>query len=103
MTKAKGYLRTTRFKLVFARSNAESRVLKGLAPPTNDPLPPAARWSTLHEFDCDGKDIDLEELEALTASPMHDQVTGAAALNETRVYELVKEFGKKDWFHGVEM
>lgn len=44
-----GYIRTLRFKLLFARTNAQSRALKGL-PTTDEPYPEPSAWLAVHEF-----------------------------------------------------
>ena len=88
---------------MFARTNAQSRVLKGLAPPSDEPPPTQPTWLTMHEFECEAKGLDFEEIKRVADTPWHDKVLGSAAENESRVYGLAKEFGEKDWFHGVEM
>ncbi|KAF9895142.1 hypothetical protein FE257_000044 [Aspergillus nanangensis] len=103
ISKSKGFLRSTRFKLAYARTNAQSRVLKGLAPETDEPLPEPATWLSLHEFECEADEMDLVELGKLTATPMCEKMVGDFKQCDTRVFRMVKEFGEKDWFHGVEM
>jgi hypothetical protein len=44
-----GYRRTLRFQLQYARSNAQTRKLKGL-PTTDGPLPEPSKWLAIHEF-----------------------------------------------------
>ncbi|KAI1845264.1 hypothetical protein JX266_008574 [Neoarthrinium moseri] len=102
LSKAKGYLRSTRFKNVYARTNAQSRALKGLS--TTDklaaaPLPPV--WLTIHEFEVESP--DLAEMKALTASPWTERIYAERKLGIFKVYKLVAEFGQKDWFHGVDV
>jgi hypothetical protein len=43
------YIRTLRFKLLYARTNAQSRALKGL-PTTDEPHPEPSTWLAMHEF-----------------------------------------------------
>ncbi|KAI4937445.1 uncharacterized protein J4E92_002176 [Alternaria infectoria] len=43
------YMRTLRFKLLYARTNAQSRALKGL-PTTDEPHPEPSKWMAMHEF-----------------------------------------------------
>ena len=57
----------------------------------------------MHEFESDAKDLDFEEIKNAADSPWHDKVLASASENETRIFRLAKEFGQKDWFHGVEM
>ncbi|KFH40420.1 hypothetical protein ACRE_089140 [Hapsidospora chrysogenum ATCC 11550] len=96
-----GYLRTTRFKLVYARTNAESRILKGLAPPSDVAPPTPPTWLTLHEFEVD--ELDMEKLSKAGSSPWCDKMTSGFSKMEVHIYRLAKEFGEKDWFHGVEI
>ena len=42
-------MRTLRFKLLYARTNAQSRALKGL-PTTDEPHPEPSTWMAMHEF-----------------------------------------------------
>lgn len=46
----RGYSRTSTFDLRYARTNAESRKLKGL-PPSDEPSPEPSTWLAMHEFD----------------------------------------------------
>lgn len=103
MAKHKDYLRTTRFKLISARTNAQSRVLKGLASPTDEAAPEPTTWLSLHEFQCDADQVNILELKKLTSSPWCDKILASYGVHEVSVYRLVKEFGERDWFHGVEM
>jgi hypothetical protein len=43
-------MRTVTFKLQYARTNAQSRALKGL-PTTDEPCPEPSSWLTIHEFE----------------------------------------------------
>ncbi|KAH6875985.1 hypothetical protein BKA58DRAFT_132623 [Alternaria rosae] len=43
------FIRTLRFKLLYARTNAQSRALKGL-PTTDEPHPEPSTWLAIHEF-----------------------------------------------------
>ncbi|EUC30605.1 hypothetical protein COCCADRAFT_103486 [Bipolaris zeicola 26-R-13] len=49
ISKEPHYIRTLRFKLVYARTNAQSRALKGL-PATDEPQPEPSTWVAIHEF-----------------------------------------------------
>ncbi|KAM5386419.1 hypothetical protein ACJZ2D_000382 [Fusarium nematophilum] len=95
MTQFKGYLRTTGFKLVDARSNAQSRALKGLGPSTDEPAPQPVAWLSLHEFDCDVKDLNDAEIRKFAHNPRGDDVVE----HTINIYKLAKEFGEKNWFY----
>ncbi|KAI4694393.1 hypothetical protein J4E81_006610 [Alternaria sp. BMP 2799] len=49
LEKSPQYMRTLRFKLLYARTNAQSRALKGL-PTTDEPHPEPSTWMAMHEF-----------------------------------------------------
>ncbi|OCL10839.1 hypothetical protein AOQ84DRAFT_230282 [Glonium stellatum] len=49
ISKAQGHMRTTRYKLLHARTNAQSRALKGL-PTADEPAPEPPTWMAIHEF-----------------------------------------------------
>ncbi|KAL4892186.1 hypothetical protein BDV59DRAFT_202710 [Aspergillus ambiguus] len=98
-----GFLRTIRLKLVYARTNAQSRVLKGLAPATDEPAPQPATSLSLHEFECEPEEIDLSKFERITTTLMEEKMMASFRVCETRVYKLMKEFGGNGWFQGVGM
>lgn len=50
LAKCAGYSRTSSFDLRYARTNAESRKLKGL-PASDEPSPEPSTWLAMHEFD----------------------------------------------------
>lgn len=98
LSKATGYLRSTRFKLAFARTNAQSRALKGL-PTTDEPPPTPPAWLTIHEFEVEAP--DMLEMKRLTASPWTDRIYEGRKLGVFNTFKLLAEFGEKDWFQGV--
>ncbi|CAK7245890.1 MAG: hypothetical protein STHCBS139747_007495 [Sporothrix thermara] len=97
LAEAPGYVRTTRFQLVFSRSNAQSRALKGLPVTSNEPQPHPPTYLALHEFDTD--DIDLPSLKALTNTEWTKKVHDNAEIVLHPVYKLAKTHGKGEWFH----
>jgi hypothetical protein len=99
IAKAKGYLRTTRFKLAYARNNAQSRALKGL-PTTDEPAPEPPTWLALHEFEVD--DINMGEIKDLTASPWTAKIHQNRKTGIFNVYRTIAVFGDGDWFYGQE-
>ena len=91
-TSVKGYIRTILYHLQYARTNAQSRALKGL-PTTDAPAPEPPTWLAMHEF---------EEVISLPAelenTPNAEKVLGRAKKVEKNVYRLVKALGSQ-WFH----
>lgn len=100
LAKVEGYLRTTRFKLVYARSNAQSRALKGL-PATDEPLPEPPTWLALHEFSTDK--LDMARLKDATDSEWSERIYKNLKVADIPIYNIAKAHGKEDWFHGVEL
>jgi len=49
ISKTPHYIRTLRFKLLYARANSLSRALKGL-PTTDEPHSEPSTWLAIHEF-----------------------------------------------------
>lgn len=78
-------------------------MLKGLVRSTDEPLPKPATWLSLHEFECEAEELDLGELHRLTATPICEKMIECFEICETRVFRLIKEFGQKEWFHGIEI
>ncbi|ETS88023.1 hypothetical protein PFICI_01851 [Pestalotiopsis fici W106-1] len=101
LSKATGYLRSTRFKLAFARTNAQSRALKGLTSAAEEAPPQPPVWLTLHEFEVDSP--DMLEIKRLTASPWTDRIYEGRKLGIFKIFKLLGEFGEKDWFQDVEV
>ncbi|KAM0328744.1 hypothetical protein ACHAQA_005157 [Verticillium albo-atrum] len=99
MAQVEGFLRTTRFKLAYARSNAQSRALKGLATAEEEaPRPPT--WLALHEY---SGDLDMQKMMELTDSEWARKVISKLKVAQMPVYGIVKAHGQKDWFHGVDI
>ncbi|KAM0276540.1 hypothetical protein ACHAQH_006641 [Verticillium albo-atrum] len=99
MAQVDGFLRATRFKLAFARSNAQSRALKGLAAEGEEaPRPPT--WLALHEY---SGDLDMQNMLEMTDSEWARKVISGLKVAKMPVYGIVVAHGKKDWFHGVEV
>ncbi|KAI4652031.1 hypothetical protein J4E93_002228 [Alternaria ventricosa] len=91
LEKSPQYMRTLRFKLLYARTNAQSRALKGL-PTTDEPHPEPSIWMAMHEF------VDVPDEGFLKA--LDDDVDKAAeegGWGETEVETLV---WKLDRVHG---
>ncbi|CRK13335.1 hypothetical protein BN1723_009977 [Verticillium longisporum] len=94
-----GFLRTTRFELAYARSNAQSRALKGLAA-ENEEAPRPPTYLALHEF---SGDLDLKKMMEFTDSAWTRKIIPGLKVVLTPVYGIVVAHGKRDWFHGVEV
>ncbi len=90
-------MRTTRFKLVFSRSNAQSRALKGLPVTSNEPQPDPPKWLALHEFEID--DIDLAALKAHTDTEWTKKIHDNTKTVLHPVYAIAKTHGKGEFFH----
>ncbi|KAF9877117.1 putative alpha/beta hydrolase [Colletotrichum karsti] len=100
-----GHLRTTMYKLVYARSNAQSRALKGLST-TNETSERPPLWLVVHEFE--SADVNPEWLERLTSyvyGPLaYDLgIKVRPSAQKHGVFRLVKTRGQGDFFHGVDM
>lgn len=91
-SQAADYLRTTRFRLLYARTNAQSRALKGL-PTTDEPAPEPPTWQAVHEFS-DEPATDLKDKLKGTDS----QVLKNAKQIELNVYRLAKVHGGGKFF-----
>lgn len=61
ISKTPHYIRTLHFKLLYARTNAQSRALKGL-PTTDEPRPEPSTWLAIHEFAQLPEDTVLESV-----------------------------------------
>ena len=96
LAKAPGYVRTTRYKLVYARSNAQSRALKGL-PTTDEKAPEPPTWLAIHEFDT--LDLPVKEMQATAETEWSKKILGTAKAIEAPVYRHVKSFGEGNFFH----
>ncbi|KAF2468930.1 uncharacterized protein BDR25DRAFT_335268 [Lindgomyces ingoldianus] len=92
ISKASNYLRTTRYRLVYARTNAQSRKLKGL-PTTDEPAPEPPTWQAVHEFSAEPAS-DVRD--RVKANP--SEVLKKARQNELHVYKLEIAHGDKKFF-----
>ncbi|KAF2099276.1 hypothetical protein NA57DRAFT_74778 [Rhizodiscina lignyota] len=89
-----GYQRTTRYKLLYARTNAQSRALKGL-PTTNEPAPEPPTWQAIHEFD---RVVQPEELQPLKGAEKTKELLSKTKETEFNIFRLAKAFGEKRFF-----
>ncbi|KAH7083819.1 hypothetical protein FB567DRAFT_92489 [Paraphoma chrysanthemicola] len=80
LEKTPSYVRTLTFQLQYARTNAQSRALKGL-PTTDEPSPEPSMWLALHEFeekpgssDVNTLRKDLQDLEGEVGTTLESEV-----------------------------
>jgi hypothetical protein len=86
------YQRTLRFQLLYARSNAQSRKLKGL-PTIDEPCPELATWMAVHLFST--------EPSSDATSALKGDVRGVlekAKQNQVNAYRLAKAQGEGKMF-----
>jgi hypothetical protein len=94
ISKIPGYQRTTYYKLLYARTNAQSRALKGL--PTTDEAPPEPpTLQAIHEFD---RLVNIEELKEMKETVEAKKILDSAKQVEVVVYSWVKSHGDKKFF-----
>jgi len=92
-----GYIRSTRFKLAYYRTNAQSRVLKGLPPRDADltiAVPP--KWFAIHEFD--REDVDNAALLKTAETEWAKKMLKGAETVEGGKWKLAGSFGNKKFF-----
>jgi hypothetical protein len=92
VSKMPNYLRTVRFRLQYARTNAQSRKLKGL-PTTDEPAPEPPTWQAVHEFTAEPPQIVVDKVKGDSST-----VLKAAKQNEVNVYKLAKVHGGGKFF-----
>ncbi|KAH3974198.1 hypothetical protein HBI56_088340 [Parastagonospora nodorum] len=90
LRKAQGYLRTLSFDLRFARSNAESKKLKGL-PAGDEPSTEPSTHLAIHEFE-ERPDEQLVEIVRKSVSELGD------VQPEVLVFELHRVHGEREFF-----
>ncbi|KAK5175543.1 uncharacterized protein LTR77_000682 [Saxophila tyrrhenica] len=91
-SKVKGHNRSTLYHLQYARTNAQSRALKGL--PTSDaPAPAPPTWLAVHELD----DV-VDMLSELESTPGAKRILGEAKQVERVVYKLARALGSEEFF-----
>jgi len=98
ISKVPGYLRTTRYKLLYYRTNAQSRQLKGLPPREGDHAiqePPS--WLAIHEFS--REDLDFPKLMATAETEISKEILGTATKTETPVYRFTQSYGDGKFFN----
>jgi hypothetical protein len=97
LASVEGYLRTTRYKLTYARSNAQSRALKGLSTETAAPPEPPT-YLAMHEFSTET--VDMLKLRDATASDWTKKIHAGSKKRVYNSWRLAKTFGEADLFYG---
>lgn len=98
MAKVPGFLRTTRFELLYYRTNAQSRALKGLPAREADleiAVPP--KFIAIHEFSTDV--LDQQALAKTAESERSKRMLSDCKKVETNAWNLKGSFGTGDFFH----
>ncbi|KAI4665556.1 uncharacterized protein J4E78_003018 [Alternaria triticimaculans] len=90
------YMRTLRFKLLYARTNAQSRVFKGL-PTTDEPHPEPSTWIAMHEF-AGPSDGNVAKALSDGVSKAADEGSWGETGIETLVWKLDRVHGEDKFF-----
>jgi len=94
LSDAKNYIRTMYFKLIYARTNAQSRAFKGL-PTTDEPPPEPSTWLAVHEF----SGLSDEEVVQSVRSNAERGLKGVGKMeNEVHVWKLDRVHGRGKFF-----
>jgi hypothetical protein len=94
ISKLPGYQRSTYYKLLYARTNAQSRALKGL--PTTDAAPPEPpTLQVIHEFD---RVVKLDELKEMKETAKAKKILEHAKQLEIVIFTWRKSHGDKKFF-----
>ncbi|KXJ97265.1 hypothetical protein Micbo1qcDRAFT_229974 [Microdochium bolleyi] len=101
LAQAEGYLRSTRYKLVWGRNNETSRAFKGRESDNGAPAPAAKQqlpeWLALHEFETD--EVDVAELRRLTGTEWTNKIF-ANSEQAMGMAKLDRAHGDKKLHHG---
>ena len=98
VAKVPGFVRCTRFKLVYYRTNAQSRQLKGLPARAEDKVievPPT--YMNLFEFDTESP--DMKALLATGETEWSRKIIEDAKNREVGIYRFVTGYGDRKFFH----
>ena len=98
VAKCKGFVRCTRYKLAYYRTNAQSRILKGLPPRAEDKeVEIPVKYMGIFEFDTE--DLDIKALMATGDTEWSKKIIGDAKKRESNIYKFVQGYGEKKFFH----
>ena len=78
--------------MLYARTNAQSRKLKGL-PTTDEPAPEPPTWQAVHEFS-----TEPDSRVRISAKSVSSEVLRKAKQDELHAYRLAKVHGKGNFF-----
>ncbi|KAI8628371.1 hypothetical protein F5Y19DRAFT_136192 [Xylariaceae sp. FL1651] len=102
MAEIPGFLRCTRYELVSARANRETRDQHNIATANGESVPlPTPKWLAIHEFETPG--IDMEALLARGKTDWTQRVTENSSFIAAPVFTMARQHGKGDMFPGVEV
>ncbi|KAG4426005.1 hypothetical protein IFR04_000949 [Cadophora malorum] len=99
LSKVSGYLRTTRYRLMHHSTNADTRVMLGLAsrdeaPSQEKDEPPT--WHAIHEFD---ENFDMKVFGTTIDTEWTKKIFSGSTKQEYNVYRHVKSYGDGEFFH----
>lgn len=97
ISKLTHYQRSLRFRLLLARTNAQSRILKGLASATDEPAPEPPTWLQIHTF----SEEPPSDVRATIEADAHE-VFQKAKQKEAHAYTLERAHGRKKFFEDGE-
>lgn len=98
LSRVPNYVRTTRYKLLYHRTNAQSRILKGLPPRDEDKevqTPP--KYLAIHEFDTETP--DFKEIMKTADTKWSKRILGDIERMEIPNFKLVERYGDGEFFH----
>ncbi|KAG9191061.1 hypothetical protein G6011_09149 [Alternaria panax] len=90
------YIRTLRFRLLYARTNAQSRALKGLST-TDEPHPEPSTWLAMHEFAGAPDEGVMRALDGSAKKAAEEGGWGATE-NEMLVWRVDHAHGERNFF-----
>ncbi|KAF2004342.1 hypothetical protein P154DRAFT_519542 [Amniculicola lignicola CBS 123094] len=92
LSREPSYIRTVNCRLLYARSNAQSRKLKGL-PSTDEAPPEPPTWQAIHEFSAEPSSKAVDGVK----SDPHEVLKNAKQA-EVHMYELKRVHGARKFF-----
>ncbi|KAJ4290561.1 hypothetical protein N0V90_010778 [Kalmusia sp. IMI 367209] len=97
VSKLEKYQRSLRFRLLHARTNAQSRILKGLSAATDEPAPEPPTWMQIHVFSAEPQ----TDARSAIKNDSHNLLKNAKQI-ESHGYRLQKAHGQKKFFKDAE-
>jgi len=97
VSKVPGFIRTTRFNLLYYRTNAQSRALKGLpARDTDLAMKEPPPYLAIHEFETDS--VDMKAVMKTTDTEWAKKIMGRCKTVDSGFWSLKGSFGDKKFF-----